>query len=97
MPNSFVRTNTGSAPLARLLNAGEIDALMLTLRLYGRQNLMEAGGVPLEDIRQHYHAHVSQPGHHPYRFVCLEPGRTWADDDEAFDPERNSRQVRSHE
>ena len=50
VPNSFVQTNTGSAPLARLLNAGEIDALMLTLRLYRRQNLMEAGGVPLEDI-----------------------------------------------
>ena len=72
VPNTFVRTERGSAPLARLLNAGEIDALMLAVRLYRKQNLMESRGVPPEDVRQHFRAHVSQLGQHPYRVVCLE-------------------------
>jgi hypothetical protein len=78
VPNSFVRTASGSSPLARVLNAGEIDPLMLALRLYRRQNLMEARGVPVDDVRQHYHASFSvQLDAHPYRFVLLEPGRDW--------------------
>ena len=74
IPNSFVRTGGGSSPLARLLNAGEIDALRLAVRLYRRQNLMEARGVRLEDVRQHYRARVSQPAQHPYRFICSRAG-----------------------
>lgn len=86
VPNSFVRTDTGMSPLARLLNAGETDPLLLALRLYGRQNLMEARGVPVEHIRQHYHAHVSQQlGVHPYRFVALAPGRIWEGEEGSFD------------
>lgn len=84
LPNSFVRTATGSSPLARLLNAGEVSPLMLALRLYRRQNLMEARGLPVDDIRQHYRAYVSQQfGPHPYRFVTLAPGRLW--EEESFD------------
>ena len=59
LPNSFVCTKTGSSPLARILNTGEIDPLKLAVRLYRRQNLMEARGVPLDDVRQHYHARSS--------------------------------------
>lgn len=84
LPNSFVRTATGSSPLARLLNVGEVSPLMLALRLYRRQNLMETRGLPVDDIRQHYHAYVSQQlGPHPYRFVALAPGRRWGE--ESFD------------
>ncbi|MBA3323868.1 MAG: hypothetical protein H0T41_00825 [Rhodobacteraceae bacterium] len=86
VPNSFVRTASGSSPLARLLNAGEINPLMLAMRLYLRQNLMEARGVPVEDVRQHYHADVSeQLEQHPYRFVTLAQGRTWDVEDGSFD------------
>ena len=78
VPNSFVRTDTGMSPLARLLNAGEANPLLLALRLYGRQNLMEARGVPVESVTRHYHAYISQQlGTHPYRLVALAPGRTW--------------------
>lgn len=86
VPNSFVRTDTGMSPLARLLNAGETDPLLLALRLYRRQNLMEARGVPVEHIRQHYRAHVSQQlGVLPYRFVALTPGRIWEGEEGSFD------------
>lgn len=86
VPNSFVRTNAGMSPLARLLNAGEASPLLLALRLYGRQNLMEARGVPVENIKQHYRAHISQQFvGHPYRFVALTPGRIWEGEEGSFD------------
>jgi hypothetical protein len=86
VPNSFVRTNTGMSPLARLLNTGEASPLLLALRLYGRQNLMEARGVPIENVKQHYRAHISQQfGGHPYRFVALAPGRIWEGEEGSFD------------
>lgn len=85
VPNSFVRTGTGSSPLARLLNAGEVNALLLAMRLYQRQNLMEARGVPVEDVRQHYRADVSDPlTRHPYRFITLAPGRIWGAEEVSF-------------
>ena len=81
VPNSFVRTKAGMSPLARLFNAGEANPLRLALRLYRRQNLMEARGVPVEDICHHYRCHASkQIGASPYQFVILAPERKWGDD-----------------
>jgi hypothetical protein len=80
LPNSFVRTKTGNSPLARILNAGEIDPLKLAVRLYRRQNLMEARGVPLDSVRQYYHAQPAQLGQHPYKLIELHPGREWEDE-----------------
>jgi DNA-binding MarR family transcriptional regulator len=77
LPNSFVRTESGASPLARILNTGEINPLLLAVRLYQRQNLMEARGVPVEDVRQHYHAEVRHLGQAPYTFIQLHPGREW--------------------
>ena len=77
IPNSFVCTKTGNSPLARILNTGEINPLNLAVRLYRRQNLMEARGVPLEDIRRHYHAQTTQLGQHPYKLIELCLGREW--------------------
>jgi hypothetical protein len=77
LPNSFVCTKMGSSPLARILNTGEIDPLKLAVRLYRRQNLMEARGVPLDDVKQHYHARTAQLGQHRYKLIELHRGREW--------------------
>ena len=77
MPNSFIRTETGNSPLARILNTGELNPLKLAVRLYRRQNLMEARGVPLDDVRQHYHARTEQLGQLPYKLIELLLGREW--------------------
>ena len=77
LPNSFVRTKTGSSPLARILNAGELDALTLAIGLYGKQNLMESRGVPVELVRAYYSGYAVPILGHPFRLIRLTPGRLW--------------------
>lgn len=78
IPNHFTQVSNGNSPLARVVRAGEVDALRLAVALYARQDLLEHGGVPAEVMRGYYHQQSearcgNATIHH------LKPGRHWID------------------
>lgn len=43
------------SPLVRLMQAGELGPILLACELYHKQDLMNERGVPLADLRAHFH------------------------------------------
>ena len=80
IPNSFVKVSEGDSPLKRLMNFGELGPIMLAAELYQLQNLMDERGVPLDIIRENFHASDDFRIDH-YRLHHLRPGRFYEDEE----------------
>ena len=85
VPNSFVATKTGSSPLARLVNNGELGPIMLAAELYQLQDLMDHRGVPLEAIRGYFKPYLdSYSVDNQCRLHTLVAGRDYSDKEGSF-------------
>lgn len=82
IPNSFVISDDGNAPLRRLIINGELDPIMLAVELYEKQNIMNQRGVPISAIRGYWqNEKVSYIG--SYKLHRLERGRCYIDSETA--------------
>lgn len=79
IPNSFVRTETGRAPLRRLLDTGETDPLLLAVELYARQDLENDRGVPPELVNSFFSGPALNVGLKVRKLAVLSPWRTWGE------------------
>ncbi|TNC63114.1 hypothetical protein [Rubellimicrobium roseum] len=82
IPNSFVRVSSGSSPLARLVNNGELGPILLAVELYRLQNLMDDRGVPHEVIRGYFDGQaypVPSDLLQRHKLHILSPGRVYRD------------------
>jgi len=79
IPNEFARPTSGDSLLARLVNYGDPGPLFLAIDIYGAQDLMEHGGVPLHALRYFYSSVASRDLPH-HRVHLLQAGRVTGTD-----------------